>query len=380
MSSQHQRRCPSFGLSVSELITAACRAPSGVPDWPQFRDRHVAMTQSCRTAIYMLREALALEEGDEVLVSAYNCGTEIDALIASGLKVQCVEPDSRGFLSLEAIRHAITPKTRLIYIIHQFGWPQPLEQINAWRKQQGLLLAEDCALSLFSDLPDGSPIGMLGDASVFSFPKSLPVPDGGAISWTTDWAGPGRLSLPPFSRTSRQLLSLVKAWLRRLQKAPQGMARGAAKIYGDAPAEVVDIPEDYYFQPWRAGRACAGITARLLRGTEPLQIKQRRRENYHILSQQLLQDGAAPLFPELPDGVCPLCCPVIVEGRDRAVSALSERGIYSTPWWAGGHRSVEWGSYPQANSLKTSILPLPVHHQLTEADMEYIARIVVSLC
>ena len=84
----------------------------------------------------------------------------------------------------------MTTRTRALYIIHPFGWPQQLTEIDAWRRARALLLVEDCALSLFSRLADGSPIGTKGDASVFSLPKSLPMPDGGAISWTTAWAGP----------------------------------------------------------------------------------------------------------------------------------------------------------------------------------------------
>ena len=78
----------------------------------------------------MILDALTLTTGDEVLVSAYNCGTEVDALLAAGLKVRCVDCDSRGFLTFDALKNAVGPSTRAIYAIHPFGWPQPLDEID----------------------------------------------------------------------------------------------------------------------------------------------------------------------------------------------------------------------------------------------------------
>ena len=215
MNAQHHQRCPSLGLSPFEILTACLANPAAIPDWMHFAGRRVALTESCRTSIALLRVALGLDEGDEVLVSAYNCGTEIDALLAAGLRVRCVDCDPKGMVTLGALQKAVTTRTRALYIIHPFGWPQPLTEIDAWRRERALLLIEDCALSLFSSLTDGSPIGTKGDASVFSFPKSLPTPDGGAISWTSAWDGPDELRSPPLGRTLRRLASLSKAWVRR---------------------------------------------------------------------------------------------------------------------------------------------------------------------
>jgi selenocysteine lyase/cysteine desulfurase len=177
------------GLSALKLTASFGKAADTARSWPQFAARNVAFTQSCRTAIALLAAASGLEPGDEVLLSAYNCGTEVDALLAAGLQVRCIECDEQGFLPIDRLKDEIGPRTRAIYVIHLFGWPHPLEEIDDWRKQRGLVLLEDCALALFSETDDGVPLGTCGDASVFSFPKTLPTPDGGALSWGTDWQG-----------------------------------------------------------------------------------------------------------------------------------------------------------------------------------------------
>ena len=149
------RRCSSLGLSPVETLSAllAPRSSHALLE-DRFGGRRSVITQSCRTGIALLREALALDVGDEIIVSAYNCGTEIDALFAAGLTVRFVDSDNRGFLDPEVLTNAIGPRTRAIYVIHPFGWPQPLDIIDAWRRAHNLYLIEDCALAPFSDYPE----------------------------------------------------------------------------------------------------------------------------------------------------------------------------------------------------------------------------------
>jgi dTDP-4-amino-4,6-dideoxygalactose transaminase len=373
------RACPLLGLSPFELVGAASVAPGGIPGWLDFTGRRVALTQSCRTGILLTPEALALGKGDEVLMSAYNCGTEVDALLAAGLKVRCVDCDDRGFLNLQALENAAGPSTRALYVIHPFGWPQPLDEIDEWRKKNGILLIEDCALSLFSGFPDHSPAGSRGEVSIYSFPKSLPTPDGGAISWNTDWAGPGELQRSPMARSLRPTASVIKRWMRRKLPVLQAVQRPGAGLKNGTHDEIEDIPADYYFEPWRVRRACTILTQRLLSKYDSFAIREKRRQNYLALSSLMEASGFTLMYRELPDGVCPLYCPIRVERRDAAVSALAGRGITTSPWWAGGHRSVDWSRFPVACGLKRSVLPLPIHQQLCGSDMEYIADTIRSI-
>jgi len=350
------------------------------PEWPQFAGRKIALTQSCRTAISLLPRALDLNESDEVLVSAYNCGTEVDALLAAGLRVRCVDCDEQGFVTSEILENVASPSTRLLYVIHPFGWPQPLEKVDEWRKRRGILLVEDCALSLFSDSPGGIPIGLRSEVSVFSFPKTLQTPDGGAISWSTDWSGPGDLHRPPVSRTLSQIASRTNNWARRKLPMLGNVVIRKLPAQHDDGHEMEDMPKNYYFEHWRENRACSSTTIRLLGQCQPSRTRQRRRENYIVLSSLLKAQGFDLLFSDLPKGVCPLCCPIRIDQRDAVVSALEKGGIDSSPWWAGGHRNVDWNKFPLASKLKRTILPLPVHHQLNQDDMEYIAEIMCSIC
>lgn len=368
-----------MGLSPFETAAALIAGGQWPLGWPHFEGRHSIPVQSARTAIGFVREAAGLREGDEILISAYNCGTEVDALLAAGLKLRFVDCNEHGFVSLDILRASISPQTKGVYIIHPFGWPHPLAQIDRWRREQGLILIEDCALALFSGNADGSAVGTVGEVSVFSLTKSLPTPDGGILSWATGWTGPKELSAPPLGRTLHQLAVRTKAWMHHFMSRPALQAPAPQRVETLPAAVMEDMPQSYYFEAWREKRAPSMITRGYIERVIPADIKLQRQRNYRALASALNARNLAPLFADLPDHVCPLSCPIRTNRRDSMVASLKEYGIETSPWWSGGHRDVDWPRFPMACELKQTLLPLPVHQQLNAEDMARIADIAASL-
>ena len=109
---------------------------------------------------------------------------------------------------------------------------------------------------------------------------------------------------------------------------------------------------------------------RLLRSTDHRAVKQHRRENYTALARGLGGlPGIEPLFPELPDGACPLFFPVLVDRLDSLTRALRERGLGAKRLWSWFHPEVPWPSFPWESRLKGSTLGLPVHQNLHAKDV-----------
>jgi selenocysteine lyase/cysteine desulfurase len=122
-----------------------------------------------------------IQPGDEVLMPAYNCGTEVDPVLWCGAKVVLYRVDHQANADWRDVQQRVTNRTRVLYITYYFGWSQHLGEVMNFCQRQGIRIIEDCALSLFSTGPEG-PSGVIGDAAVFSFPKTLAVPDGGALT------------------------------------------------------------------------------------------------------------------------------------------------------------------------------------------------------
>ncbi len=74
----------------------------------------------------------------------------------------------------------LTPQTKVLWIYHQYGFPQDMDTIMKTAKERNLIVIEDCAHALESNYK-GSRLGTIGDFGIFSFSKFVPSLMGGAI-------------------------------------------------------------------------------------------------------------------------------------------------------------------------------------------------------
>lgn len=79
------------------------------------------------------------------------------------------------------ISRVVTGKTRVIILIHEFGFVNPdVEKlVNEW-KNEGIIVIEDCAHIIGYEL-DGKKVGSFGDYAIFSLPKIIPARFGGLL-------------------------------------------------------------------------------------------------------------------------------------------------------------------------------------------------------
>jgi dTDP-4-amino-4,6-dideoxygalactose transaminase len=123
-------------------------------------------------ALLAALQALGLKFGDEVIVPAYTWdGTAVAVLQAGAVPVFVdVEPDTYC-LNANAVRAAITPRTRAIMPVHlamRFADMNALQEIA---REHKLVLIEDCAHAHGGQF-QGRGAGAAGDAGCFSFQES----------------------------------------------------------------------------------------------------------------------------------------------------------------------------------------------------------------
>ena len=123
--------------------------------------------------------------GDEVIVPANTYIASFLAISQAGLVPVPVEPDATTHcIDAEAVRRAITSRTRAIMTVHLYGriaYDAELEEIA---RSHGLLLIEDAAQAIGASL-DGRKAGAIGDAAGFSFYPTKNIGalgDGGCIT------------------------------------------------------------------------------------------------------------------------------------------------------------------------------------------------------
>jgi dTDP-4-amino-4,6-dideoxygalactose transaminase len=152
----------------------------------------------------------------------------------------------------------------------------------------------------------------------------------------------------------------------------RGDRKGAPTM---TPAGFQEMPKSYYYDKNIENMTASAITRYILRGTCSESVVQKRRQNYFQLYEAVEKLKLfKPLYQNLPEGVCPLYLPVMVENRERVCRRLNDMGIAAVQWWAGFHRAFDWAKFPEARYLKEHLLTLPMHQQLTDEKMNYIAN------
>lgn len=150
-------------------------------------------------AIMMLRW-LGVKEGDEVIVPAYTYSATALAVLHAGAKPVMVDSDMNFNISVEAIRNAITPRTKAIVPVDIAGFPCDYDQImsivkepevrgvfqatSAVQKKLGrILVMNDAAHSLGAFYSKKQRTGCETDIAIFSLHavKNVTTAEGGAI-------------------------------------------------------------------------------------------------------------------------------------------------------------------------------------------------------
>jgi dTDP-4-amino-4,6-dideoxygalactose transaminase len=122
---------------------------------------------SVRSGLDLLLEALELEPGGEVALSAVTHPDIARIVEAHGLRALPVDLDVDTLAPrLDLLEQAVTPRTRMLVVAHLFGTRVDLAPLAHAARRHGLLLVEDCAQSFRGPGDDGDP---LADVSLFSF-------------------------------------------------------------------------------------------------------------------------------------------------------------------------------------------------------------------
>ncbi len=150
----------------------------------------IAVT-SCTTGLEIALRALGIGAGDEVIVPDYTYPATADAVMIVGAKAVIVDVNPKTMLiDYDLIEQAITPNTKAIMPVSEFGNPLDYDRLNKIKNKYGVLIVEDAACALGSEFK-GAKTGKLADITVFSFHprKFITTGEGGMITTdNSEWA------------------------------------------------------------------------------------------------------------------------------------------------------------------------------------------------
>jgi perosamine synthetase len=321
---------------------------------------HAVAISSCTTALHLALVACGIGPGDEVICPSLSFIATANSIAYTGATPIFGDIDL-GTYNLDPTRleEAISSRTKAILVVHQIGLPAEMNELLAVAAKHGLTVIEDAACAIGSEY-DGKLVGKpLGTMACFSFHprKILTTGEGGMIT-TSD--------------------AKLAERLRRLRQHAMSMSDVARHNAKQISSETYD--EVGFNFRMTDMQAAIGLTQlgrlddflkrrRLLaaRYTEALQsvpwvqtpvVPANCRHNYQSYMVRLVDDFAAKreaLMQELLEKKI---------STRRAIMAIHRELPYRSERW---ERAL-----PNTNCATDTGLILPLFHQMTEPEQDYI--------
>ena len=309
---------------------------------------HAVGCASGTDAIELALRALGVGPGDEVVTQANTCVPTIAGIERAGATpVLCdVDPDA-GTMDPESLRRTIGPATRAVVPVHLYG---QCADVDALRESAGdLPLVEDCAQAHGATL-DERAAGTMGELGTFSFypTKNLgAVGDGGAVV-TSDGALDERLRLIRTYGERERYVHVEHGVNSRLDELQAALLRAK-------------LPHLEAWNERRAGIAASYDAALEGAAVRPLARLPGRRSVFHLYVVRSLD-------------------------RDAFRARLSDAGIgtlvhYPQPIHAyAPYRDLrrDPDGLAAAETLATEVVSLPLYPELTDDEVEHVARALAS--
>jgi dTDP-4-amino-4,6-dideoxygalactose transaminase len=342
------------GPRVAEFEAAFARAVQA---------EHAVAVTSCTTALHLLLVALGIGPGDEVVCPSLSFIATANAIVHAGATPRFADVDARTFnVTAATVAAALTPRTRVILVVHQVGMPADLRELAELARQERLVLVEDAACAVGSTYA-GAPVGKpFGAAVAFSFHprKVLTTGEGGMI--TTDDAA-------------------LADKLRRLRH--HGMTVTDLDRHR---AEGQYLRESYVAVGWNYRMTDMQAAVGLVQlGRLPALVARRREQAARYAD--LLSSERRFMTPLEPDdrrsnfqSYMVRLVDMEAAGRARLIDALLQEGITTRPGIMAAHREPPYRaaapSLPVTERVADDSLLLPMFHELAAADQE---RVVATL-
>jgi len=315
----------------------------------------VLLCNCCTSAIYIALRALGVGPGAEVIVPTAHFVSAGTLPMELGAQVVLADVDARTLNVKPAeVERLLTKRTRAILLLHYGGHPCDVDAIREIVDGRAAII-EDAANAVASTY-HGLPCGTLADAGVWSFDamKILVMGDGGAL-WMRDD------------------VALKAARSMRYLGLKRGTASGTDAAHAGSPRWwefTVETPSGRFI----SNDILAAIGRVQLKKLD--QFISRRHEIWDTYQREL---ASCPLaLPPEPLADCTTSYYmywVQTSRRDDLAAFLREQGIFYTTfrYWPL-HRAIPGfdGEFPGADEAADTTLCLPLHQNLTDADVEEI--------
>ncbi len=114
---------------------------------------HACAVSSCTTALHLAFLAAGVGDGHEVVTVSHSFIATANAIRYCGAMPVFVDIEPQTYnLNPSLLDEALSSKTRAILAVHQMGMPCNMAAITAWAEKHGLMVIEDAACAVGSEI------------------------------------------------------------------------------------------------------------------------------------------------------------------------------------------------------------------------------------
>jgi dTDP-4-amino-4,6-dideoxygalactose transaminase len=322
--------------------------------------RHVISCANGTDALQIAMMALKLKPGDEVITTNFTFISTVEVVALLGLKPVLVDPEEGTYnISPEAVRKAITSKTRAIVPVHLFGQCANMEEIMRIAADKNLYVIEDAAQATGTDYKfsngtraKAGTIGQIGTTSFFPSKNLGCFGDGGAIYTNDD----------------------------ELAKKLRSIANHGMKIR-------------YHYDDIGINSRLDTLQAAILRvKLKKLDSFNRERERVGRFYDNALSDCTYIKIPERADYSSHIFHQYTIRvkngKRQELKDFLEQKGIPSIVYYplplhmqeAYRYLGHKEGDFPVTEKLCREVISLPMYPELDQEQLDYITNSVLEFC
>ncbi|MDY4148440.1 MAG: DegT/DnrJ/EryC1/StrS family aminotransferase [Paludibacteraceae bacterium] len=365
LQTQYQRIKADIDRGIQDVIdSAAFVKGQKVTDFQQHLEtytgaKHIITVGNGTDALQIALMGLGLQKGDEVITPTFTFIATAEVVALLGLTPVVVDVDWETMnMSAEAVRRAITPKTKAIAPVHLFGQCANMQEIMEIAREHHLYVVEDACQAIGAEytFADGTTkqAGTIGDIGCTSFFPSKNLGcygDGGAIFTNNDELAARMRAIANHGMVVRYHHDMI----------------GVNSRLDSIQAAVLDAKLPHLNEYIAARRRAAAYYDRALDGNEHILLPGHETHSTHVYHQYTVR----------LQGV----------DRDAVREGLQAKGIpamiyYPVPLHlqkAYQDPRYQAGDFPVAERLADCVLSLPMHTELDEEQLEYITSNLLAL-
>ncbi|MDB4534117.1 DegT/DnrJ/EryC1/StrS family aminotransferase [Vicingaceae bacterium] len=318
--------------------------------------KHVIPCGNGTDALQIALMALGLKPGDEVISVDFTFAATVEVIALMNLTPVFIDVERDTFnMDVEALKKAITPKTKAIIPVHLFGQCANMEEIMSVADEHNVFVIEDTAQGIgaeytFSngDVKKAGTIGTIGTTSFFPSKNLGCYGDGGAL-FTNDSELAKRLSAIVNHGMYKRYYHDEIGLNSRLDSIQAAILRVKLPLLDKYNSARLKVAEAY-------NKAFAAI--------DQLETPLTDEKSTHVFHQYTLKTKGVD--------------------RESLIEYLKSKGIPAMVYYpvplhlqkAYNQQGLSDEDYPVTMDLCNSVLSLPIHTEMKEEHLKYIIESV----